>query len=69
MLQDQCSALRKLYWGQHPRARGYFGADMGAETRIPYARLRTQQWDDPGETSRSPRLARALKPALSLDIL
>jgi len=46
--------LRKRYWGQHVRARGYFCADVGAvdvETIKRY--IESQKWDedDPGFNS------------------
>jgi putative transposase len=50
MLQEEFPQLRKLYWGQHLWARGYFCASVGAvdeETIRKY--IENQTWEDPGE--------------------
>lgn len=49
-LQEEFPALRKRYWGQHPWARGYFCATVGAvDERTIKRYIEEQKWDDDGE--------------------
>lgn len=43
-LQAEFPELRKQYWGQHMRARGYFCATVGAATIKAY--IENQRWDE-----------------------
>jgi putative transposase len=46
-LQDEFPELRKRYWGQHVRARGYFCATAGAvDEEMIKAYIENQKWDD-----------------------
>lgn len=50
-LQEDFPHLRKRYWGQHMRARGYFCATVGVvdeKTIMEY--IENQKWDDDAES-------------------
>jgi putative transposase len=44
MLQEAYEKLRKRYWGQHLRARGYFCATAGSVTREMIQEYKTNQF-------------------------
>ena len=46
-MQDEFPELRKRYWGQHLRGRGYFCASVGVvNEEVVKAYIENQTWDD-----------------------
>ena len=51
-LQEEFSALRKKYWGQHLWARGYFCSTVGNITdEMVKQYIETQKWEEDGDES------------------
>ena len=50
LLQQEFSTLRKRYWGQHLRARGYFCASVGTvDEKTIREYIENQRWDQDAE--------------------